>query len=558
MRDLVKAFRTYFFYAGLFSLAINVLLLVPALYTLQLFDRVISSRSEETLVMLSIGAVLALSMMALLEVLRARLLVGCGVALDRKLAPRVLAGLLAQTARLTGGEHLNGLRDVNTLRGFLVGTGVIALFDAPWMPFFLLLIFLFHPALGAVALAGAVAMLGLAVLNERFTRLPLERVQGEGRRVGQFIDAATRNAEAVSALGMQTAVTRRWAMLNDRMLREQTEASGLGGMFAGLTKFARQFIQMAMLAAGAYLVIVHAVTPGVMVASSIILGRALAPVELLVAGWRHLVEVRSAWQRLEQLLAGSPPAEAGTELPTPAGAVAVERIVFGLPRAERPIIRGASFSLQAGESLGVIGPSAAGKSTLARLIVGVWKPLSGAVRLDGADVATWPREQLGRHIGYLPQNVELFAGTVAENIARLAEPGGAAVIRAAQRAHAHEMILRLPKGYDTQIGESGGALSPGQGQRIALARALYGEPRLVVLDEPNANLDTDGDEALLQTLRVLKQDGITVIIIAHRPSLLGGVDKLLVLKEGAVELFGPRADIIARVTRSLPPARGVA
>jgi PrtD family type I secretion system ABC transporter len=558
VRELVKAFRAYFLYAGLFSLAINVLLLVPALYTLQLFDRVISSRSEETLVMLSIGAVLALSMMAVLEVLRARLLVGCGVALDRKLAPRVLAGLLAQTARLTGGDHLNGLRDVNTMRGFLVGTGVVALFDAPWMPFFLLLIFLFHPALGAVALTGALAMLGLAVLNERFTRGPLERVQGESRRVGQFIDAATRNAEAVSALGMQAAVTRRWAALNERMLREQTEASGLGGMYAGLTKFARQFIQMAMLATGAYLVIVHAVTPGVMVASSIILGRALAPVELLVAGWRHLVDVRSAWNRLEQLFASSPPAEPGTELPTPAGAVAVERVVFALPRVERPIIRSASFSLQAGESLGVIGPSAAGKSTLARLIVGVWKPLSGAVRLDGADVATWPREQLGRHIGYLPQNVELFAGTVAENIARLAEPDAAAVIRAAQRAHAHEMILRLPKGYDSPIGDSGGALSPGQGQRIALARALYGEPRLVVLDEPNANLDTDGDDALLQALRDLKQDGITVIIIAHRPSLLGGVDKLLVLKEGAVELFGPRADIISRVTRSLPPARGVA
>jgi PrtD family type I secretion system ABC transporter len=401
-------------------------------------------------------------------------------------------------------------------------------------------------------------MVTIAIMNERMTRRPLQQVQEEARRSGRFVDAASRNAELVSALGMLPAVTRRWAELNDRMLSTQIEASGLGGTFSAMTKLTRQIIQTAMLATGAYLVIREHASSGIMLAATIILGRALAPVEMLVAGWRQLVEVRGAWARLDELLANNPPAAAGTELPAPKGALRVEQVVFGLPGAQRPIVRGIAFALQPGESLGVIGPTAAGKSTLARLIVGVWRPLAGSVRLDGADVSAWPREQLGAYVGYLPQHVELFAGTVAENIARLGEPDAPAVIRAAQRAHVHELILRLPKGYDTEVGESGGAVSPGQRQRIALARALYGEPRLVVLDEPNGNLDVDGDHALIQSMQRLRQDGVTVIVIAHRPSLLAGVDKLLVLKDGVAELFGPRAEIMARVTRVAAPARGVA
>jgi PrtD family type I secretion system ABC transporter len=558
VRELVSGMQRYFVYAGLFSLAINALLLVPAIYMLQVFDRVLSGRSEETLVMLSVATLLALAVMAALDVLRARLLAACGVVLDRRLGPQVLEGLLAQTARLSGAEHLNGLRDVATLRNFLVGTGVIALFDAPWLPLFLVLIYLFHPVLGAVALAGAVLMLALAVLNERLTRAPLEQVLAAGRRAGRFVDAAAGNAETVSALGMQRAVTRRWQSLNDAALGEQAAASSLGATFAGLTKFTRQFIQMAMLGTGAYLVIAQHLSAGVMIACTIILGRALAPVEMLVAGWRHLVEVRGAWQRLHKLFAANPPAQPGTPLPAPRGELAVERIVYGFPGAERPALRGVSFSLKAGESLGVIGPTAAGKSTLARLVVGVWKPAAGAVRLDGADVASWPRELLGPHVGYVPQAVGLFTGTVAMNIARLGDPDAAAVILAAQRAHAHDMILRLPRGYDTEVGDAGAALSPGQRQRVVLARALYGEPRLVVLDEPNANLDAEGEEALVRTLQDLKQSAVTVLVIAHRPSLLAGVDKLLVLKDGVAEMFGPRADVIARVTRSMPQVRGAA
>jgi PrtD family type I secretion system ABC transporter len=558
VRDLVGGIRRYFVYAGFFSLAINALLLVPAIYMLQVFDRVLSSRSEETLVMLSVAALLALAMMAALDVVRARLLAACGVVLDRRLGPQVLERLLAQTARLSGAEYLNGLRDVAALRNFLVGAGVIALFDAPWLPLFLILIYLFHPVLGAVALAGAVLMLALAVLNERLTRAPLEHVLAAGRRAGRFVDAAAASAETVSALGMQSAVTRRWQSLNEAALGEQAQASGLGATFAGLTKFTRQFIQMAMLGTGAYLVIAQHLSAGVMIASTIILGRALAPVETLVAGWRHLVEVRAAWQRLHKLFAAIAPAQAGTPLPAPRGELAVERIVYGFAGTERPALRGVSFSLKAGASLGVIGPTAAGKSTLARLVVGVWKPAAGVVRLDGADVASWPREQLGPYVGYVPQAVGLFSGTVAANIARLGEPDAAAVIRAAQRAHAHDMILRLPRAYDTEVGEAGAALSPGQRQRVALARALYGDPRLVVLDEPNANLDAEGEEALVRTLSDLRQSAVTVVVVAHRPSLLAGVDMLLVLKDGVAEMFGPRAEVIARVTRNMPQVRGAA
>ena len=547
MRALVSRLRPLFFHAGLFSLAINVLLLVPPLYMLQVFDRVLASRSAETLVVLTTAAIAALLIMALLDVLRARLLAAGGAMLDRSLGPRVLDGLLVQTSKMTNAGYLNGLRDVNTLRGFFGGAGLITLFDAPWLPFFLLVIFLFHPVLGAVALAGALAMVILAWLNERLTRGPLERSQTEARRASRFIDANVRNAEVVSALGMLPAVTRRWALLNDGVLKEQRRAARRSSFFSGSTKFTRQFIQLAMLAAGAYLVVAQDVTAGVMIAATILLGRALAPVETLVASWRSLVEARSAWGRLDELLRATPPAEPCTELPAPKGKLEVEKVVFGFK--DKAIVRGVSFSLEPGDTLGLVGPSASGKSTLARLLVGVWKPLAGAVRLDGADVAAWPRESLGPHLGYLPQDVELFGGTVAENIARLDELDGEAVIRAAQRAHVHELILRLPKGYDTDIGESGQALSPGQRQRIALARALYGNPRLVVLDEPNADLDHEGEEALLRTLQLLKNEGVTLVIVAHRPALLRGADKVLVLREGAVDRFGARAEVMERITR---------
>jgi len=555
VRDLVSRLTPLFLFAALFSLAINTLLLAPSLYMLQVFDRVLASRSEETLAVLSLAAVIALFAMMLLDVLRSRLLAAAGAALDRRLGPRVLQGLMAQTARLSGAGHVHGLRDVATLRAFFSGQGLMAVFDAPWLPIFLLLITLFHPILGAAALGGAIVMVVLAFLNERLTRVPLERAQTQARQAARFIDVGTRNADVVEALGMAPALTRRWATLNEAALREHKRANAIGSGFSGFSKFARQLIQLVMLGIGAHLVLSAHVTAGIMMAGTILLGRALAPVETLVGSWRGFVEARAAWRRLRTLLNEHVQKETCTELPAPLGVLKVEQLVFRLPKAERPVLRGVSFALEAGEALGVIGPSASGKSTLARLIVGVWKPAAGTVRLDGADVSAWPRERLGPYLGYLPQDVELFTGTVAQNIARLGEPDPAAVIRAAQRAHVHELILRLPQGYDTDIGEAGAALSPGQRQRVALARALYGDvrgsPRLVVLDEPNASLDAEGDEALLRTLAGLKAERATVVIVAHRPSLLRGVDKLLVLKDGTVQTFGPRAEVLAKLTRPL-------
>jgi PrtD family type I secretion system ABC transporter len=512
---------------------------------LQVFDRVLSSRSGETLLVLSAVTVGALLLMAFLDALRSRLLAAAAVSLDRRLGPVLLDGLVARAAKLGGTAYAGGLRDVGTLRAFLNGQGLLALFDAPWLPLFLALVFLFHPLLGAIALAGAVVMLVLACLNERLTRRPLEQARAATRRAARFIDGSLRNAEVASALGMLPALTRRWANLNDGALLAQLRAGSTGGALGGATKLVRQLVQIAMLAAGAWLVIGQDVTPGVMIAATLILGRALAPIETLVAGWRSLVEARAAWKSLRALMEEYIPTEK-TELPVPTGAIEAERVTFAYPGAERPVLRAVSFSLAAGESLGVVGPSAAGKSTLLRLALGIWKPSSGAMRLDGADTATWPRDRFGAHVGYLPQDVELFAGTVAENIGRLGDPDPAAVVRAAQRAHVHDMILRLPKGYDTDASE---ALSPGQRQRIALARALYGAPCLVVLDEPNASLDHQGDDALLRTLALLKKEGVTVLIVAHRPSLLRSVDKLLVLREGSVERFGPREVLMAQLTR---------
>jgi PrtD family type I secretion system ABC transporter len=548
MPKLLAGLRPYLAFAGLFSLALNLLLLAPALYMLQVFDRVLTSRSGETLAVLSLAVLIALLTMAALDVMRAYLLAAVGAALDRMLGPKVLEGLLGEAARLGGRDHAHALRDVHCLRSFFSGAGILALFDAPWLPIFLLIITLFHPLMGALALFGALTMLTLAFFNERLTHAPLERAQTEGRKAARFIDLSLRNAEVVNALGMLPAVTRRWTELNERALAEQAGATRAGAALSGMTKFTRQSIQSAMLALGAYIVLDQQVTAGVMIAATILLGRALAPVEQLVAGWRALVEARAAWRRLDALFS-APAAETRTVLPAPEGKLAAEAVVFGLRGASKPIIRGASFSINAGEALGIVGPSASGKSTLARLLIGIHRTSAGTVRLDGADVSAWPRESLGRHIGYMPQDVELFPGTVTQNIARLEAPDSAEVIRAAQRAHVHEMVLRLPQGSDTELGEAAGALSPGQRQRIALARALYGDPRLVLLDEPNANLDAEGEQALAATLRGLKEEGVTLVVIAHRPSLLDSVDKVLVMRDGAVEAFGPRSEILQRVLR---------
>ena len=557
MREFLAQFRDHFLSAAVFSLVINMLMLAPALFMLQVFDRVVSSRSVETLVMLFLLTLMALVVMAYLDAIRTRLLARAAMKLERLLGPRILSSMLRQSARSNRAQSLHGLRDINALRGFLTGPGVVAVFDAPWVPLFIALIFLFHPLLGAVALGGALLLVSLTVLNERLARRSIEAMQTDARLAARFVDQSLGNAEVVGALGMVDNVTQDWSEKSQKVLQSQFEANQIGSFLTSTTRFLRQMLQVVMLAAGAWLTIEQLSTPGVMIAATIILGRALAPIESLTAGWKSLVEARSAYQRLAKVIESEPNEPAAMKLPSPKGALSVENLLFGFRGQELPVIRRVSFALAPGESLAIIGPSAAGKSTLARLLVGVWHPISGAVRLDGADIRSWPRERLGPHIGYLPQDVEIFAGTVAENIARLGQVESAEVIKAATRANAHEMVLALPQGYDTPVGEGGMLLSAGQRQRLALARALYGNPRLVVLDEPNSNLDTRGEAALADCIRVLKAEGVTLVAITHRLPLVSAVDKVMVLMHGAIQKFGTLAEVLPRTTRAPDPAQNV-
>jgi len=556
MREFASQFRAYFVYAAFFSLIINVLMLAPALFMLQVFDRVVSSRSGETLVMLFVLTLLALFFMAYLDTIRTRLLTRAAIKLEKLLGPRVLATMLRQSAHANRPSTLHGMRDINALRTFLTGPGIIAIFDAPWVPLFIVVIFLFHPVLGVVALLGGMLLLGLTILNERLSRRSLQAMQTDARVAGRFVDQSMGHAEVVGALGMVDNVTQDWREMSQKVLKSQLEANQIGSFLTSTTRFLRQILQVVMLAVGAWLTIEQLSTPGVMIAATIILGRALAPVESLIAGWKSLVDAHGAFDRLSQVFASEAKAPDSMSLPAPKGALAVENVVFGYRGQELPIIRRVSFALQAGTSLGIVGPSAAGKSTLARLIVGVWHPISGAVRLDGADIRSWPRERLGPHVGYLPQNVEIFAGTVSANIARLGEVDSEEVIKAATRANAHEMILALPQGYDTLVGEGGALLSAGQRQRVALARALYGNPKLVVLDEPNSNLDNAGEAALADAIRLLKADGVTLVVITHRLPLLAAVDKVMVLMHGAVEKFGTLAEVLPRSSQGTAAEAG--
>lgn len=558
MRDYLRQCRFFFLHAGLFSFFINLLLLTTPFYMMTVFNRVMTSRSNETLVMLTLAAFGAMLLWAALEALRSRLLVRAGVALEKLIGEKVLRELLAGASSPGGSAHPYALKDVNTVRNFLTGHSIIAFFDAPWAPLFLVIIYMFHPLFGIIATVGMILLFGIALLDEKITVKLVTEAQNQGRRTGQFVDQGIRNAEAVNAMGMAPAVAARWKVLNTLTMDKQILASNRSGAILAVTKFLRLALQVIMLCAGTYLVIDQNATPGVMMAATLILGRALAPVEMAIGSWKGLVEARNAYDRLDKMFGQAARRSKETlELPAPQGRLTVEKIVFGRSLSQL-ILRNVSFDIAAGESLGVIGPSAAGKSTLARLVVGVWSPLSGAVRLDGADISEWDKTHLGQFIGYLPQDVELFAGTVAENIARLDDPvaNSDAIVAAAQRAFAHDMILRLPEGYDTEIGTGGVVLSGGQRQRIALARALYGNPRLVVLDEPNASLDGEGEVALMQSMAKMKEEGVTLIVITHKPSLLRNIDKMLVLQNGQVEAFGPRESVMNKVNPDMAQRGG--
>ena len=549
MKTLWMELRPLLLYIAAFSFFINLLFLVPAFFTLQVFDRVISTSSHETLLVLLAGTGVALFILLLLDYLRTRLQNVVGIMVDERLSPPVVNAIVERAARAPSGVRTEGIRDVAALRAVFSANGLIAVFDAPWVFVYVFVIWMFHPALGVGAAFSALLMLGLAWLNDRISRRSLETLQNEGRRAAQYVESSLRNAEVLQALGMTQRLLVRWRALQDQIATMQTSASRSTVAFTAGTKAARQAIQILMLALGAYLVLSQQASAGVMIATSILLGRAVQPVEQLVGSWRTLIEARAAYGRLQELSKDFERTEPHVAMPRPEGRLSAENISYRAAGSDTLVLSNIVFSLAPGEALAIVGPSAAGKSTLARVLTGVWRPSSGKVRLDGADVSYWPREELGPYIGYVPQDVELFDGSVADNIARLDKVDSEAVVAAAVRANAHDMILTLPKGYDTPVGEHGSRLSPGQRQRIALARALYGNPQLVILDEPNSNLDGAGEVALAQAMSGLRQAGVTSVVVTHRPSLIAHVDKILVLAAGRIQQFGPASEVMRDMQR---------
>lgn len=540
--DFRRAFRS----VAVFSAAVNLLMLAGPLYMLQIYDRVLSSHSVPTLVALSVMLVGAYAFQGALDLIRSRIVARAATALDHHLDTTVHGAVvrLGLSARNLG-EAQQPLRDLDQIRSFLTSAGPVSIVDTPWTPIFLAVCFAIHQWLGLTALAGAVILFTLAVLTERASRAPSrEMAQQAGLRAG-LIEADRRNAETVQAMDMGEALAARWARSNGEYLKAVHRSTNVVGSYGGLSRMLRVTLQSAMLGVGAYLVIWQQLSAGAMIAASIMMGRALAPIETVIANWRGFIAARDSLRRLSALLGQLKEADAATNLPPPHRSLAVQRLSLMAPGTQNLIVKDVSFDLAAGEALGIVGPSGAGKSSLVRGLVGVWKPMRGAVLLDGAAFHQWSRSSLAHSIGFVGQSIELFDGTVAANIARMAsEPDSAAVLSAAQAAGAHEMILRLPNGYDTEIGDAGANLSAGQRQRIALARALYCDPFLIILDEPNSNLDPEGDAALQRAIEAAKVRGAIVVMIAHRPSALVACDKVLVLANGMQQAFGPREEVM--------------
>lgn len=544
----VTAARSLCVQAGVLSLGVNMLVLTGPLYMLLVYDRVLTSRSTETLLVITILAFGLFAAMGILDFARGGLLSRAGEAFEARLKSIAFDFSLDKASRGETGASRQPVNDLRTIRMFMSGPGLGAAFDLPWTPLFLGLIFLMHPLLGVVALIGLAILVVLAFLNERASRAFTASAQADAKSADSLTETGLRNAAVADALGMRDRLRQRWLASADKSVRATLNSSDRIGGYASAAKAARLFLQSAILGTGAWLATKGIVTPGVMIAASIIAARALAPVEVLTSQWRNCALAWQAFERTRIFLSDKEIASPRTSLPAPIGHLAVSNIVCRPGAAHEAVLRRLSFKLEAGEAMGIIGPSAAGKSTLARAIVGVEPVLSGEVRLDGANIAHWSRTALGAHLGYLPQQVDLFDGTVAWNISRCVDKSeDGEVINAAKAAGAHEMILSLPEGYDTQIGAFGAHLSAGQRQRVGLARALYGKPVLVVLDEPNANLDSDGDAALAAAVRTLKARGATTIIVAHRPSAIAFVDKLLVLARGEVQSIGPRDDILKQL-----------
>ena len=552
----LKACRSAFWSVALFSGAVNLLMLAGPLYMLQIYDRVLTSRSVSTLAGLTVFLVGAYAFQGVLDAIRNRVVVRSSRLVDYQLEQIVHKAVVLQTTSpRRDGQAAHPVRDIDQIRAFLTSTGPVAFVDLPWMPAFLLVCYLIHPWLGLMGTAGAILLVITTLLTERASRNPAETLAREGGARAVVAESTRRNSETILAMGMVDALGRRWSEINGRYLTAVQKSSDVVGSFGSLSRVLRLLLQSAMLGIGAYLVILGELTPGAMIAASIMMARALAPIETAIANWRGFVAARQSVKRLEETLLPFADVVTPTELPAPKDSLSVTRLAVVAPGTERVLLRNVDFSLEHGEALGVVGPSGSGKTTLARTLIGVWRPARGVVRLDGAALDQWSPETRGAHIGYVSQAIELFDGTVTENIARMdSEPDSEKVLQAAIAANAHSMILRLPNGYDTQIGEGGQSLSGGQRQRIALARALYGEPFLIVLDEPNSNLDSGGEAALVTAIEGAKARGAIVVLIAHRPSIISVCDKVLVLAEGTQKAFGPREEVLKQVVQPSPAA----
>jgi PrtD family type I secretion system ABC transporter len=548
---LASRLRPFFFVAAGASLPLNLALLVPSIYVLQVFDRVLATRSNETLIVLSVLALLALLLGYFCDNVRTNALAWTGRALDRLLSPIALEDSLQRASSDAGRPDTEIMRDIARVRAFLSSTGALALFDAAWLPVYLVIIGLMHPLLGLTAFLGSAFLLTLAVITEKFTRANTDVAMQSDRVTADYERGLTRGAEVIVGMGMSGAAITGWQSRHDVTLEAQERLVRISSRMSALARTSRQGLQVGMLALGAGLVVDARASAGIMVAATLLLGRALQPVEQLIAGWKSLVDVRAAWARLKERKIPAP--QSSVALPAPVGKIDVERVWYAATSFRPALIKGVSLHVEAGESLGIIGRSASGKTTLIRLLLGILKPYSGVVRLDEADISHWQRDSLGVHVGYLPQDVGLFSGTVAQNIARLGSVDSMRVVEAAKAAHAHEMILRMPDGYDTRVGEAAAMLSGGQRQRIALARALYGNPRIVVLDEPNANLDAEGEAALGRTLANLRRGRVTVVIAGHQINLMTQLDKLLLLNNGAVEAFGSTDAVLGRNSAMVVP-----
>ena len=558
LEKVLKDTRKAFFYVGFFSLFINMLALTPSIYMLQVYDRVMNSRSLETLALITLIVIVMFITMGLLEFVRSRILVRIGNKMDMDLNSH-LFDVIFEIARLNPSKASSQpISDLTKLRQYMTGNGVFAFFDSPWFPIYLLVMYIFSPWFALFAIISAILIFTITMLNEKTTKKTLLEANMLNSASLNYINKNLRNAEVIHAMGMNKNIKQKWLQKHYAFLAKQSQASDTAGRWANMSKILRQLLQSLTYGLGAILAISGLISPGMIIAGAVLLGRALAPLDILTNSWKGFVEARGAYSRLNNLLKNFPEIPDTMELPAPKGDIKVESIVVAPPGSKVPALKGINMHILPGTALGVIGPSASGKSTLVRAILGVWPIHSGKVRLDGADVHQWKSEELGKYIGYLPQDVELFEGTISENISRFEKVDAKAVVEAATIAGVHEMILRLPNGYDTVVGVGGATLSGGQRQRIGLARALYKKPPVIVLDEPNSNLDDAGENALIKAILTMKQQGSTIILVTHRPGILGIMDKIAVISNGLLTMYGNKDEVLAALqqnTKKIQPKK---